>query len=307
MEMRYPQALLVSCEIPWDDDEELLEDVFRAEVRATLARGLNHLYVFGTAGEGYAVTLSQFKQIVEVFWDEVDKPDTFPMVGIIGMSTGQIVERIAFARDRGFRTFQVALPPWGELDDDECMTFFSDVCGSFPDCRFIHYNLPRARRLLRGEDYRRLADAIPNIAGTKNCRTDIGDVANIATRAPELQHFYGETGFAIGCLYGECSLLSSYGALFPSKTREYFQYGVDKNWDKLFPMMAEYDEVMTAFDEPTLARGGIDGCYDKMIVRGSGIDMPLRLLSPYKCFDMEVYEAVMQNMRERYPEWLEAE
>ena len=177
----------------------------------------------------------------------------------------------------------------------------------FPGLPFHSLQPTRARRLLRGEDYRRLADAIPNIAGTKNCRTDIGDVANIATRAPELQHFYGETGFAIGCLYGECSLLSSYGALFPSKTREYFQYGVDKNWDKLFPMMAEYDEVMTAFDEPTLARGGIDGCYDKMIVRGSGIDMPLRLLSPYKCFDMEVYEAVMQNMRERYPEWLEAE
>lgn len=305
MEMRYPQALLVSCESPWDDNEELLEDVFRAEVRATLAKGFNHLYVFGTAGEGYAVTLSQFKQIIEVFWEEVDKPDTFPMVGIIGMSTGQFVERITFARDRGFRTFQVALPSWGVLDDDEYMTFFQDVCGSFPDCSFIHYNLLRARRLLTGEDYRRLADAIPNIAGTKNCRTDINDVVNIATCAPELQHFYGETGFPIGCLYGECSLLSSYGGLFPGKTREFFQYGVDKNWDKLFPMMAKYNEVMIAFDEPTLAREGIDGCYDKMIVRGSGIDMPLRMLSPYQCFDMEVYELVMRNMRERYPDWLE--
>ena len=305
METRYPQALLVSCEIPWSDDEELLEDIFRDEVKATLAKGFNHLYVFGTAGEGYAVTLTQFKQIVEIFHEEVDKPGVYPMVGIIGMSTGQVVERIAFAHDRGFRTFQVALPPWGKLDDEEYMIFFSDVCGSFPDCRFIHYNLPRARRLLRGEDYRRLVDAIPNIAGTKNCRTDIGDVADIATSAPELQHFYGEPGFAIGCLYGECSLLSSYGALFPGKTREYFQYGVDKNWDKLFPMMVEYQEVMTAFDEPTLAREGIDGCYDKMIARGSGIDMPLRLLSPYKCFDLEVYETVMKSMRERFPDWLE--
>ena len=55
----------------------------------------------------------------------------------------------------------------------------------------------------------------------------------------------------------------------------------------------------------TLAGEGIDGCYDEMIVRGSGIDMPLRLLSPYRCFDMEVYEAVMQNMRERFRNWLE--
>ena len=205
METRYPQALLVSCEIPWNDNEELLEDVFRSEVRATLSKGFNHLYIFGTAGEGYAVTLSQFKQIVEIFHEEVDKPDVQPMVGIIGMSTGQVVERIAFARDLGIRTFQIALTPWGELDDEEYMIYFQDVCGSFTDCRFIHYNLPRGRRLLRGEDYRRLADAIPNLAGTKNCRSDIGDVANLATNAPELQHFYGELGFPIGCLYGECS------------------------------------------------------------------------------------------------------
>src|SRR3954447_16075793 len=48
---RYHQAILVSCEVPWDDREQLLEDAFRQQVRETLARGLNNLYIFGTAGE----------------------------------------------------------------------------------------------------------------------------------------------------------------------------------------------------------------------------------------------------------------
>ena len=60
---RYPQAILVSCEIPWDDDEQLLEDVFRREVRSVLQH-FNHLYVFGTAGEGYAVDTARFQRIV---------------------------------------------------------------------------------------------------------------------------------------------------------------------------------------------------------------------------------------------------
>ncbi len=305
MATRYPQAILLSCEIPWNDQEELLEDIFRKEVRAVLAKGFNHLYIFGTAGEGYAVTLSQFQEIVQIFREETDKDNIFPMVGVIGMSTAQVVERVGFAFDQGFRAFQIALPPWGVLDDDEYMVYFKDVCSIFPEARFIHYNLPRGRRLLSGPDYRRLADEVPNLAGTKNTRTDINDISSIATHAPDLQHFYGECGFPIGCLYGECSLLSSYGALFPAKTKEFFQYGVDKHWDKLFPMMKEYIKVMTDFDEPTVKRSGIDGCYDKMIVRGSGIDMPLRLLSPYLCFDMEVYDAVMKLMRDRYPDWLE--
>ena len=61
---RYPQAVLVSCEIPWDDNEQLLEEVFRREVRAVLQH-FNHLYVFGTAGEGYAVDTPRFQRIVQ--------------------------------------------------------------------------------------------------------------------------------------------------------------------------------------------------------------------------------------------------
>lgn len=29
---RYPQAILTSCEIPWDENEQLLEEVFRQEI-----------------------------------------------------------------------------------------------------------------------------------------------------------------------------------------------------------------------------------------------------------------------------------
>ena len=36
---RYPQAVLVSCEIPWDEREQLIESAFREEIRQTLARG----------------------------------------------------------------------------------------------------------------------------------------------------------------------------------------------------------------------------------------------------------------------------
>jgi dihydrodipicolinate synthase/N-acetylneuraminate lyase len=184
------------------------------------------------------------------------------------------------------------------------MMFFRDVCETFPDARFIHYNLPRTKRVLLGPDYRRLVEEVPNLSGTKNCRTDICDVISIATHSPELQHFYGEHGFPHGCLFGECSLLSSFGALFPSKTKEFFHYGVTRQFDKLFPMQAEYIRVMDTFLKPTAGRECIDGAYDKMIVRASGIDMPLRLLSPYIGFDEETFEACVRTLRERYPDWI---
>ena len=68
--MRHHQAILVSCEIPWDENERLLEPVFREEVRHTLAQGFHNLYIFGTAGEGYAVDTPTFQRIVEIFREE---------------------------------------------------------------------------------------------------------------------------------------------------------------------------------------------------------------------------------------------
>ena len=69
-------------------------------------------------------------------------------------------------------------------------------------------------------------------------------------------------------------------------------------------MLVEYIEAMDAFDAPSAGEDRIDGAWDKMIVRGSGIDMPIRLLSPYQGFDDDVYEQSIGAVRERFPEWL---
>ena len=67
---RYPQDILVSCEIPWSDNEILLDDIFRKEIQTSINNGFTNMYIFGTASEGYAVTNKQFKQIAEIFWEE---------------------------------------------------------------------------------------------------------------------------------------------------------------------------------------------------------------------------------------------
>src|SRR6266508_5799961 len=150
---RYPQSILVSCEIPWDERQNLIEDVFRKEVRMALANDFQHVYIFGTAGEGYAVDTARFRQIVEIFREETRGDDIHPQVGVIGLSTANIVERIAFAHAAGFRVFQISLPSRGALNDVELLTFFKDVCSMFPDSQFLYYNLPCTKRVITGIDY----------------------------------------------------------------------------------------------------------------------------------------------------------
>lgn len=301
---RYPQAILVSCEAPWDEDEQLLEDIFRREVRAVLEQ-FNHLYIFGTAGEGYAVDTPRFQQIVRIFYEETRGDDVHPMVGVIALSTANVVERIAVAYETGFRVFQISLPAWGALNDWEVMTFFRDVCGAFPGAQFLHYNLPRSKRILNGADYRKLIDAVPNLVATKNTGGGLERAADLMTHAPELQHFFGEQNFPHGCLYGECSLLSSFGPMTPHKAKALFEAGRRGDRAVMFDLQKEFHEMVHGALGPLLAEGRIDGAYDKLLVRLGGLEeMPLRLLSPYQGFSEEQYQACKRVMQERFAEWL---
>src|SRR5882757_1918331 len=87
-------TILATAVIPWDERFEFQEDVFRRQVH-TLARELTRdLYVFGTAGEGYAVTERQFDQITRAFWESSQESKVTPMIGLISLSLPTIIDRI---------------------------------------------------------------------------------------------------------------------------------------------------------------------------------------------------------------------
>ena len=302
--MRYHQALLVSCEIPWDEQERLIETVFRQEIGHTLTH-FRDLYIFGTAGEGYGVDTPAFQRIVEIFYEETRGEDIFPQVGVIGLSTAAVRERIAFAYKIGFRTFQISLPCWGVLSDKEVLRFFVDVCGAFPDAGFLHYNLLRAKRLLTPEDYRRVADAVPNLVATKDTGTNFLTTAELIRRTPEIQHSSAKQCFPTGCLHGTCSLLSSFGPMLPNAAKKLFEYGRDLNTANLFQFQKDYLEMVEAVIAPMRRTPLMDGAYDKVLMRLEGVDMPLRLLSPYESFSEEVFEECRSILKSKFSHWLE--
>lgn len=289
--MRYPKGILVTCCIPWDEREQLLENDFRNEIRRMITRGFHHLYIFGTAGEGHTVDTARFREVASLFREETRETTEYAQVGVIALSTANAVERVGIARDLGFRTFQITLPSWGVLTDHEVLNFFRDVCGAFPDSRFLHYNVSRAGRILNGADYARIANEVPNLVGTKITGTDSGLAASVMTRAPELQHFFVQM-FPIASQYGECSLLAAGAAMYPREIKQMFEYAQSRQSAPLF----ELHRRLAAADEAILApaRGPrlMDGAWDKLRVRlGGEPQFPLRLLSPYETLSEEAYRA----------------
>jgi hypothetical protein len=72
---RFPTGIMSTVCVPWDERGQAIESLLRKNVRQALAC-TRHLYLVGTAGEGYALTDAQFTVIVRSFADEMRSSGT---------------------------------------------------------------------------------------------------------------------------------------------------------------------------------------------------------------------------------------
>jgi dihydrodipicolinate synthase/N-acetylneuraminate lyase len=298
---RFPAGIMSTCCIPWDENGRFAERIFRKNVQHSLQQ-TKRLYVFGTAGEGYAVTDGQYEEIVTVFADEMRRGKAEPMVGIIGLSLGGIIERIQRGRDLGVQQFQISLPSWAALSEKELFSFFTQICGGFPDCQFMHYNLLRTKRIVTAKEYGRLADEHPNLVATKNCGDSQSHLRSLIEEAPQLQHFLSEAGYVYGSLFGECGILASFIMNWP-KLKALFEAGQRRDVATLVSIQREVDIVLRTLFE-TIPDNRIDGSYDKLFEKMYQPEMPLRLLPPYIGTSDEEYHSFVRLLKERLPEWV---
>ena len=284
-------AILATAVVPWNERFEFQEDVFRRQVYI-IARDLTkHIYLFGTAGEGYGVTETQFDQITRSFWSCAREAQVTPMVGLISLSLPTIIERIERCRALGFRLFQLSLPSWGALNDAEVDRFFAETCGRFRDCQFHHYNLMRTKRLLTSVEYRRLAAAHPNLIAVKNSTTDPAVIADLMTMTPRLRFYITEFGYAIARKTHDVGLLISLATINAERAKR-FVAGTDAQ------RAADLEELKGVIAGLKAAgdKFHIDGAYDKMLYRMTDPTFPLRLLPPYTSAseaDFEVFRAAV--------------
>lgn len=301
---RFPRTVLGTVCLPWAEDGSLDEAVFRRTITNLVHCGLPDLYVFGTAGEGYAVTDTMFRRIALVFAETMrEAGGSPPIVGLVSLSLATMIERAQFCLANGISTFQFALPNWAATSDAEMKQVFAELCGRFPEANFIHYNLMRSGRLVRPLEYAELAERHPNLVGTKYGGGDPFMISGLMRHAPMLRHFLTEQGYYLGAPLGECALLTSISSSNPARAREYLQAGATGDATRFTQLYRELCGVLHALLDAA-GTSFIDGAYDKAIHRLTEPDFPLRLLPPYGSTTVAVFERYRDTLTADFPDWL---
>ena len=299
MEKRYERTMLATACLPLTDDERVDLPALRREVRHLRAAGLDHIYLFGTAGEGYDVTDAEYAEIVAAFVEEM-RGGT-PMVCVISSSPQHMLARLRAAYARGVRDFQITLPCWGTLQDGELLPYFHMLCDPFPDCRFLLYNIQRAGRVLTGAEMEAVAAGVPNFCGAKYPAHETITLHALAKDGP-LRYFLTEAGYGYGCAVGgEFSYLLSIGVSDLPRARAYYEAGVRRDMEALFALERD---MLCARDLIVSAVGtAIDGGYDKVIARLAMPGFPLRLRAPYRYIGEDAFAALEARFAAEFPAW----
>ena len=287
--------------IPWNEDFKFDEKNFRDEVRHILKAGIKHVYIMGTAGEGYDVTDEEFREIVGIFLQEMSAPGLHPMVCVISQSTRQIMQRIKIAYRIGIREFQLVLPSWGVLNDRELAAYYHMICDPYPNCAFMHYNVGRSGRVLNIENFRILADEIPNLVAVKFTTPNTVIINEILNCDCPVQFFLTDMGWAYGSQIGECSYLVSVAATDLKLANRYFKAGLNHDYEKLILIERELGLIRGHLIK-TVGASAMDGAYDKVCVKMELPEFPLRLRPPYEFISDAEFAKYRDYIRRNFPD-----
>jgi dihydrodipicolinate synthase/N-acetylneuraminate lyase len=275
------KGYLVSIPIPWNDKGVFIPDLFQQATQKLLKEGCDGIYLFGTSGEGYAVSDKEFTEIVNLFALETESFNGFRQVGCFGLSSDQVKSRCEIVKDHGINGVQITLPAWKALTDAELVHYFTDVCGTFKDLSFLLYNNPRNKRRLKGQEIEWIHKRVPNLQGAKTAPPSWFDAYELITHSPSVQNFVTEPAFLFSYGLGAAGLIPSSNYAMPEIARAYYEAVLNNDLNtghKLHQRIIRF-LYRTAF--PLIEKGYIDGAIDKAYARIGGMDMPLNMKSPY--------------------------
>jgi len=302
--MRMSPCILGTVCVPWTEAGALDEALFVRAIHHLINEGLSNLYIFGTAGEGYAVDTGRFRKVAEVFLREMEQGGKLAQVGVIGLSVAQVREHIDMAVEMGCRSFQMSFPSWGCVSDIEMHRFFDDILGAYPDCTFLHYNLLRSLRKISGEDYAAVIARHPNLVATKSSNNTPAQLLSLMRQAPELCHFTTEQDFALASGFGSPGLLISTSSLQPARARRFFEAARAGDAQALREATLELNTLNGILIESMCSKPHMDGAYDKLFLKAVFPEFPLRLLSPYEGAAEADFFLFMDKLRQTMPQWM---
>ncbi len=289
--------------VPWNADGSVDRGAMRALVGRYRDFRVDGVYSTGTDGEFHVLELGDFRAVQEAFASAVDDVGIPAQAGASWINERGIHERIAIARDLGFRCVQTTVPFWMPINDLEARDFFAGLTDRFPDVGIVSYNTSRSGHQLTPAEMRDVVDRGSTLIGAKHEGTDDA-LMEAAALVPEMRQFAVDGGILPGVLYGATGMYSFIVNVSPSWTMEFWRNAVDGDWEEAARKKQRLNTFLPAFEAALGSHVTAWPSQGKAAIRaGLFPDMPLGVRSPYRAATEADVARVRTLIETQFPEF----
>jgi len=287
---------------PFDSKGNLDTNRLAENIRRTCQFDVGGVYSTGGTGEFYALESDEFERMTDVFVSEAHAAGKPVQIGVSWSHTRGVIQRMEYARQAGADGVQVALPYWFTVSEEEAFTFFKDISRACPDLPIIHYNSLRARRVLNGADYHRIASEVPELIGTKFISGDTFTWQNLMAQSPELAHMGApEMALPTVMMYGGRGCYSIFIVVVPELMLRLYHLCVEKRWNEAIPLAERIAAFFGDAVVPLINKGYSDCALDKAMAEIGGLLLPSGApRPPYRALSAEDMQFLRSMMQESY-------
>jgi dihydrodipicolinate synthase/N-acetylneuraminate lyase len=264
---------------------------------------MHGLYTTDSDGEFYAIELEEFKRIVTVFADETQRLNIPAQVGVTWCNTQGMLDRLGFAASRGILGAHVGHPFFMPMTPESYQAFWQDVRRAVPDWfALVHYNTPRVHNYQLGPDYAILAQAVPNLVGSKHVGSSVPEFLTLMTCAPHLSHFTGEHAMTPFMMLGARGVYSWFANFNAAYMVAWHDDIINRRW----VVAIARQQRMHAFIMATsvlLGAGNLHGIVGKAVTAASPFLVPAnRTRRPYLPISDETVRQFKRLTEEQFPD-----
>lgn len=294
----------------WDEDWRFDEATYATNVERTIAANVHGVYTTGSTGEFYVLEYEEFCDMVDIEAELCGKANMPLQIGCCSDATAKTIRLAEYAAGKEqVGAAQVCLPYWMELTDREVTQFFKDLRTACPHMPLVHYNIPRTKRFLHGEDYLRILEVAPNLIGVKYtfAGSHFSQLQQDIILTPGLSYFVAEDLLVSAMQLGARGSYSSLVTTSAAFMLDMFAKAQAGQWDEAIKMQRRASRFFAdagAFIEGR-NEGTMDPIFDKGLAVASGFALGhQRCRAPYIGWKDETVAALRAWLKENYPEFI---
>ena len=292
--------------LPINGDDSIDFAALDEQIAAIIRSGASGVYSNGTAGEFHTQSEAEFDRVSRLLAERCETAGFPFQIGASHTSAQISRERLRRAKSLGPSAFQVILPDWFAVTDDEAVRFLEAMAAEADPIGLVLYNPPHAKRVLAPETITMLAARIPNLVGVKVAAGDRAWFERLGQTAKRLSVFTPGHHLATHHPLGSSGAYSNVACLSPGKAQRWFEI-IQRDPPAALAMQSRLHAFFDEHITPYIAeRRYMNGAVDKLLASiGDWAPLTTRMRWPYRSIPPEDVQPLRALARERIADVLD--